>query len=58
MSTLNELEEKITELEKEKTKLVETKKILKGEAYGKMVQLACEITVLQKDIDYLKKIIV
>ena len=57
MVTLNNLREKIENLENEKTKLLEEIKKLRKEAEGKAVALECEVAVLREEAESLKKML-
>lgn len=57
MITLENLREKIENLENEKTKLLAEVKKLRKEAEGKAVALECEVSVLREEAESLKKML-
>jgi len=54
---LKDLREKIENLEKEKSMLLEEVKELRKEAEGKAVALECEVAVLREEAESLKKML-
>jgi len=54
---LKNLREKIENLEKEKSMLLEEVKELRKEAEGKAVALECEVAVLREEAESLKKML-
>lgn len=57
MLMLKDLREKIENLEKEKSMLLEEVKELRKEAEGKAVALECEVAVLREEAESLKKML-
>ena len=57
MIMLKNLREKIENLEKEKSMLLEEVKELRKEAEGKAVALECEVAVLREEAESLKKML-
>jgi len=57
MVTLKTLKEKIENLEKERTRLLDEVKELRKEAEGRAVALECEVAVLREEAESLKKML-
>ena len=57
MLMLKNLREKIENLEKEKSMLLEEVKELRKEAEGKAVALECEVAVLREEAESLRKML-